>query len=156
LDGWRALSASMVLIGHFLGNQHNQKISRYPLLLSAIFHMILLISFTKWNATISAGVMEGFLCISCGVMTALNEDRFRAVARNIPAFVVLLLAAMLMLPPTFADLNEVENSLYQVLAVPPAIVLVLFFTAERQSWLRSMLLTRPIQGIGLTSYALYL
>jgi peptidoglycan/LPS O-acetylase OafA/YrhL len=99
--------------------------------------------------------MEGFLCISCGVMTALNEDRFRAVARNIPAFVVLLLAAMLMLP-TFADVNEVENSLYQVLAVPPAIVLVLFFTAERQSWLRSMLLSRPIQGICLTSYALYL
>jgi hypothetical protein len=84
---------------------HTPKISRYPLLLSTIFHMILLISFTKWNATISAGVMEGFLCISCGVMTALNEDRFRAVARNIPAFVVLLLAAMLMLP-TFADLNE--------------------------------------------------
>jgi peptidoglycan/LPS O-acetylase OafA/YrhL len=286
LDGWRALSASMVLIGHFLGYQHTQKISHYPLLVSTVFHMsflgvqiffvisgfvicrlllreesrhgafslkafyvrrvcrivppfylylatvsllgwlglleitgtqvakagffladfrslsaswitghswslaveeqfylffppalwltprrwraavgsgicvvciasILLISFTKWNATVSAGVMEGFLCISCGVMTALHEDKVRAVARKIPAFVVLLLAAMLMLH-TFADLNEWKAALYQVLAVPPAIVLVLFFTVEQQSWLRSVLLTRPIQGIGLTSYALYL
>jgi peptidoglycan/LPS O-acetylase OafA/YrhL len=62
---------------------------------------------------------------------------------------------MLILDP-FVNLNDWRTVFYQALAVPPAIALLLLSSMERKSWFQSLLLSRPVQAIGLTSYALYL
>ena len=62
---------------------------------------------------------------------------------------------MVLLHP-FAELNDWKVALYQALAVPPAIAILLLSTMEQQSWFRSLLCSRPVQAVGVTSYALYL
>jgi peptidoglycan/LPS O-acetylase OafA/YrhL len=116
---------------------------------------VLSISLTGWSALISPGIMEGFVCISCGVLIGIHEGRVRALARKAPFVLVFLAAVMLLLHP-FGNLNDWKAASYQALAVPPAIALLLLSSMERQSWFQSLLCSRPVQAIGLTSYALYL
>jgi peptidoglycan/LPS O-acetylase OafA/YrhL len=104
---------------------------------------------------ISTGVMDGFVCIFCGVLIGIHEERARALARKVPVVLVLLAAVMLLLDP-FGHLHGWKDTLYQTVAVPPAISLLLLSTMERKSWFRSVLCSRPVQAIGITSYALYL
>jgi peptidoglycan/LPS O-acetylase OafA/YrhL len=104
---------------------------------------------------VSAGVMDGFVCIFCGVLIGIHEQSARALARRVPVVLVLLAAVMLLLDP-FGHLHGWKDALYQTVAVPPAIGLVLLSTMERKSWFRSVLCSRPVQATGITSYALYL
>ncbi len=113
------------------------------------------ISLSGWNTLLSAGVSGGFVCISCGVMVGIHEDKLRALAQRTPVALVLLAAVMVLLHP-FADLNDWKMALYQALAVPPAIAVLLLSTMEQQSWFRSLLCWRPVQAVGVTSYGLYL
>ena len=113
------------------------------------------ISLSGWNTLLSAGVTGGFVCISCGVMVGIHEDKLRALAQRTPVALVLLAAVMVLLHP-FAELNDWKMALYQALAVPPAIAVLLLSTMEQQSWFRSLLCWRPVQAVGVTSYGLYL
>jgi peptidoglycan/LPS O-acetylase OafA/YrhL len=117
--------------------------------------LTLSISLTGWNALMSAGVMEGFVCISCGVMIGIHEDAVRVLARKTPAVLAMLAAAMLLLHP-LANMSDWKEALYQALVVPPSIALLLLTTMEQQSPFRSLLCSRPVQAVGITSYALYL
>jgi peptidoglycan/LPS O-acetylase OafA/YrhL len=104
---------------------------------------------------ISTGVMGGFVCIFCGVLIGLQEKKARFLAKKAPITLILLAAAVLFLHP-FGNPDDWKDALYETVAVPPLIALILLSTIERNSWVQSFLCSRPIQAVGITSYALYL
>jgi len=111
-------------------------------------------TFTGWDSLVSGDVRTGFVCICCGVLMALHRDRVHRLVSRVPAFVVVLIGITLVLHPVVSD--SLQGALYESLLVPPSIGILLVFTLERQSWLRSVLCSRPAQAIGITSYGIYL
>lgn len=110
--------------------------------------------YTGWDALISTSSRAGFACICFGVLIAIYETRARAVANAVPAFLVVLVLLMLLYHPVGAKTGKA--ALYESLIVPPAIGLGLLFSLQRGVWLRAFLCSKPVQGIGLTSYGIYL
>ncbi len=122
----------------------------------------ILFSCAAWNlaivyvgsSLIATSARAGFACISCGVLMAIHEARLHRLANSVPAFIVALVACMLLLHPVISD-GWLE-ALYESLLVPPAIALVLLFSLGRGGSLRAFLLSKPLQAIGVTSYGIYL
>jgi peptidoglycan/LPS O-acetylase OafA/YrhL len=112
-------------------------------------------SLTQGVLFLSTGVIAGFVCIFGGVLIALHEERARALALKLPAFLVIPAGALLLLQPDL-HLNHWMEALYQGLVVPPVIAAMLLSTVDKPSWIQSFLCSRPVQAVGLTSYALYL
>lgn len=110
--------------------------------------------FTGWETRVSGETRAGFICISCGVMMALFEDRARRLAARVPAFAVAVLGLVLILHPVASE--SWQGDLYESLLVPPAICLILLFSLERDSWVRTVLCLKPCQAVGITSYGIYL
>jgi peptidoglycan/LPS O-acetylase OafA/YrhL len=120
-----------------------------------LFIILTLIISVRGSALVSPGIMDGFVCIFGGVLIGIHEEEARALARKVPVVLVFLAAVMLLLDP-FGHLHGWRDALYQAVAVPPAIALLLLSTMERKSWFRSILCSRPVQAVGITSYGLYL
>jgi peptidoglycan/LPS O-acetylase OafA/YrhL len=101
-----------------------------------------------------ADTRPGFACISFGVLMAIHEWRVRSITACVPAFVAMLVAVLLLVHP--AGEGTWSAALYEGLFVPPAIGLVLLSSLEHRSWLRSLLCSKLVQAVGLTSYGIYL
>jgi peptidoglycan/LPS O-acetylase OafA/YrhL len=113
--------------------------------------------FTDYNGgtgLTSAHTREGFACICCGVLMATLESHLRRLANRVFAFIVALLAFMLLAHPMGSE--STLSSLYECLLVPPAIGIVLLFSMNRGRWLRATLCSKPMQALGITSYGIYL
>jgi peptidoglycan/LPS O-acetylase OafA/YrhL len=108
----------------------------------------------QWVLLSSASVI-GFVSIFWGVLMALYEDRARNIASGFPPWVAGVLAALLLVPP-FTGFDDWKPVLYQAIVVPISIAFVLLSTMERESLLRTFLCWRPLQAVGITSYATYL
>lgn len=109
---------------------------------------------TGGDALISANTRAGFACICCGVLIAIYEARVRPLANGVPAFLVSVVALMLLVHPVGSKSGYA--ALYESALVPTGIALVLLFSLERGAWLRAFLCSRLAQAIGLTSYGIYL
>ncbi len=107
-----------------------------------------------WNDFTTPRIRSGFSCICCGVLIAILEERARAIARAVPAFVILMIALSLFWHPWEAI--TWESALFDSIYIPSAIALLLVFSLERKTRLRSFLCWKPVQAIGLTSYGIYL
>ena len=101
-----------------------------------------------------ARVRTGFACICFGVIMAIHEERIRRLASRVSGWVVALVAFVLVIRPV--SHGAIEDALFAALFMPPAIGLLLMYTLEQESWLRSLLCRKPLQAIGLTSYGIYL
>jgi len=110
--------------------------------------------YSGWDKLTSTNTRAGFACICCGVLMAIYEQRVRAIANVVPAFIVALIALTLLLHPVGS--TTAKATLYESLFVPPAIGLILFFSLTRGVWLRAFLCSKPVQAVGLTSYGIYL
>jgi peptidoglycan/LPS O-acetylase OafA/YrhL len=113
------------------------------------------IAHTDRLLAVTSGVMVGFIGIFCGVLIGLHEEKARGIVRKVPAFVVLLLAAIVLLLG-FREMHGMKWALLQAVVLPPIIGLFLVYTLEQESWFRSLLCWGPVRAIGVTSYALYL
>lgn len=118
-----------------------------------------------WHANfVASGVLEehffarsrtGFSCICAGVLLAIWEDRARRFAVRMPGWTVLLLGVVLLATPVRRD--TILEAFYQSLLVPGAICLILMYSVvARGNMLRTVLCSRPMQAVGLTSYGIYL
>jgi len=110
-------------------------------------------NYMNWDA-LSHSVRGGFACISLGVLMAIHEARLRAVATRISVVFAAPIALALLLYPL--DGRGWLQLTCESLLAPPAIGLVLLLSLQSKSWLRTFLLSRPMQAIGLTSYGIYL
>lgn len=110
-------------------------------------------NYMNWDA-LSHSVRGGFACIAFGVLMAIHEARLRTVVKRFPFVLVTLIALALLLYPL--DGTSWQQLTCESLLAPPAIGLVLLFSLESKSWLRTFLLSKPMQAIGLTSYGIYL
>ena len=107
-----------------------------------------------WNGVMYPSARAGFVCISAGILLAICEARARRAVRRLPAILPAAAAVLLVWHPVGA--HGVLSTLYEVLAVPPAIVLLLTFSLERGPALRAFLVSKPVQAVGLSSYGIYL
>lgn len=133
------------------------KASRGKVFLGLLFLCILWnlsVVYASWDPFTSSNTRAGFACISCGVLMAIYELRARTIADGVPALLVALVALTLLVHP--AGSSSWGSALYESLLVPPAIGLVLLFSLGRGVWLRAFLCSAPAQGVGLTSYGIYL
>jgi len=114
----------------------------------------LTVLFTGWNGLLVSRAVEGFACISCGVLMAIHEQRGRRLAASVPAFLAALTALMLFVHLVVSPDWQVQ--LYEGLIMPPAIGLLLLFSLGSGARLRALLCSPPVQAVGLTSYGIYL
>ena len=77
------------------------------------------------------------------------------MAGKIPGILVLLVATIALLLSVI-NLSRWQWTLYQTMALSPAIVLFMTFSLQRKSWFQSFLCWRPLRAIGITSYTVYL
>jgi len=112
---------------------------------AAIFH---------WDQFTIFSARTGFACICCGVLMATFESEVRTIAGRVPA--VLVAAAGLSLFWHPQDFDGLRGTAYESIYTPFAIALILMFSLERGNWLRGFLCWRPVQAIGVSSYAIYL
>ena len=97
---------------------------------------------------------SGFACICFGVVTALNEQRFRAIARRIPIFAIATLAFLLIIhPPATAS---TIGFLWDASLTPICISAIILYSLETRGTITSFLCCRPTQIVGLASYSIYL
>lgn len=120
--------------------------------LCAVWNLSL--AYTGWDALVSTSSRAGFACIACGVLMAIHETCLRGALRRLSGAIVILIALTLMAHPVGS--NTWQSAVYESLFVPPAIGVVLLFSLERGALLRAVLLTKPVQAIGVTSYGIYL
>lgn len=127
------------------------------------FFSIVFCLIVAWNVIAAVfsgdGIMTpvarpGFASICCGVIMALMERRARIIARAVPSIVPAVLMLILLWNPLF--LPKWSSAVYECIFMPPAIALILMYSVEREGWLRSLLLWRPLQAVGVTSYGIYL
>jgi len=106
------------------------------------------------QALVNHDTRGGFSCICAGVLLAILETHARPFAARVSGWIVLLAGALLLIHPLRRD--TVAEALFESLVIPPAIGLTLIWSLERGRRLSSFLCSRPIQGVGLTSYGIYL
>lgn len=107
-----------------------------------------------WHAHVVANSRNGFSCICAGVLLAIWEARARKLVKGVPGWVVLVLGMTILVDPSRDAV--LVNGLFHSLAEPLAIGLVLLYSTERGAWLRTILCSRAIQAVGITSYGIYL
>jgi peptidoglycan/LPS O-acetylase OafA/YrhL len=124
----------------------------------AVFSLCVLWSLTlvgqKLRPLFELESRAGFCCICCGVLLAIYESRVRQLAARVPALLVVIATCVLLFHPTAS--STWQDDLYASLVIPPLVGLLLMSSLERGAVLRSVLCSRPMQAIGLTSYGIYL
>jgi len=111
-------------------------------------------AFRDWDWITSPQTREGFACISCGALMAVNETSARQLAKALSWYVSAGVAILLFIPPFWAI--GFGAALYRSVFVPFAIGLMLLSSVEHRSLLRRFLDCKPVQAIGATSYGIYL
>jgi peptidoglycan/LPS O-acetylase OafA/YrhL len=101
-------------------------------------------------------LLQSVAGIAVGVWLALNESRAREVAARVPGVAIAAVCLMLLVVPADSPAQRTLFALYRALVMPPAIGLVLIYSLERGQPLRRILCSKPMQALGLTSYAIYL
>lgn len=110
--------------------------------------------YTGWDSIISGEVRSGFICISCGVLMAVQERYARQLGKRVPPFLAVVIAVVLLVHPV--NPHTWQGVVYQSLLVPPAIGALLLYSLERGPWLRFLLCSKPLQTVGMMSYGIYL
>ena len=105
-------------------------------------------TFTDQNAR------SGFACICCGVLLASVEEPARKIARAIPALLMAVVMLSFLWHP--AEYFGWKSALFDSLYLPPAIALMLTYFLEGESLWRTLLCSKLIQAVGVTSYGIYL
>lgn len=135
----------------FTSRRHRGKVCLGVFVLTVLWNVST--AYRDWDWITSAHTREGFACISCGVVMAVYEASARRLARAF-GYATAIVAIILFTPPFWGA--GVGAALYQSLFIPFSIGLMLLSCVELRSPLRSFLLCKPVQAIGITSYGIYL
>jgi peptidoglycan/LPS O-acetylase OafA/YrhL len=122
-------------------------------LMFVVLSLLLLIP--PFDRGLSSAFRLGFVGISLGAWMAINEERLRKVAARVPSVAVAAVGFILLYRPVGTGLS-LGLLLFGSIYTPLGVGLILMYSLERGKWLRALLSSKPLQAIGMTSYAIYL